>query len=146
MFLNAALFALLFYSLLPVLTPFIVGAVLAYICGPITDRLSALGLPRSLAAWLTIMAVGLVLVTLVLLVLPIFWRQIAVFIQQLPDLLGRLDTLLQDLGRRIGVDIDRIEFGQVAAVEVESGLAARLGQVVDLGVEAVVADLRGRDR
>ena len=105
----AALFALLFYSLLPMLTPFIVGAVLAYICGPITDRLSALGLPRSLAAWLTIMAVGLVLVTLVLLVLPIFWRQIAVFIQQLPDLLGRLDTLLQDLGRRIGVDIDRID-------------------------------------
>jgi len=105
----AALFALLFYSLLPVLTSFIVGAVLAYICGPITDRLSALGLPRSLAAWLTIMAVGLVLVTLVLLVLPIFWRQIAVFIQQLPDLLGRLDTLLQDLGRRIGVDIDRID-------------------------------------
>ena len=42
----AALFALLFYSLLPVLTPFIVGAVLAYICGPITDRLSALGLPE----------------------------------------------------------------------------------------------------
>ena len=87
----AALFALLFYSLLPVLTPFIVGAVLAYICGPITDRLEALGLPRTLAAWLTLLIVGFLLVAVVLLVLPLLWRQIAIFVQQLPDLLGRLD-------------------------------------------------------
>lgn len=105
----AALFAFLLYSLLPVLTPFIIGAVLAYICGPITDRLEALGLPRTLAAWLTIFIVGFLLVAVVLLVLPLFWRQIAIFVQQLPDLLGRLDSFLQHVGQRIGVDVDRID-------------------------------------
>ena len=51
----------------------------------------------------------------------------------------RIDMVV---ARELG-EIDRLEFGQVAAVEIETRLAAGRGEIVDLRIEAVVTDLRG---
>jgi hypothetical protein len=52
---RAGLLALL-YALSPILTPFLLAGILAYICNPVTDRLTGWGLPRMLAVVLVILA------------------------------------------------------------------------------------------
>ena len=42
----SAAIAWLLYLLAPILTPFVVAAILAYICDPLVSRLCALRLPR----------------------------------------------------------------------------------------------------
>ncbi|MDP1767086.1 MAG: AI-2E family transporter, partial [Methylotenera sp.] len=41
-----AIFAFIIYLLLPVLTPFLIAAILAYICDPLVDRLCLMGIGK----------------------------------------------------------------------------------------------------
>ena len=64
--------------------PFIIAALLAYLGNPLVDRLAGLNLPR-LAAVLTAFIVIFLLVIMVpLLLIPLFEKQMAVFIRNLP--------------------------------------------------------------
>ena len=58
---GAALIALL-WLLGPILTPFVVGAVFAYICDPAVNWMVARRVPRPLAVLLVICALGLLLI------------------------------------------------------------------------------------
>ena len=69
-----ALLALL-YVLSPILTPFLLAAILAYICNPVTDRLEAAGLPRMAAVVLVIVALGGLATGLVLIILPLLLEE-----------------------------------------------------------------------
>ena len=72
----AALLALLLWLLAPVLTPFVVAAVLAYALTPLVDWLDARlrgTVPRVLAVVLVELLVLVLLVGLVLLLVPIFY-------------------------------------------------------------------------
>jgi len=72
------------YLLAPVLTPFAVAALFAYLTDPLVDRLERRGLARGLAVSLVFL-VGSIVVTAVLLVLvPFIERQIGNFLAQLP--------------------------------------------------------------
>ena len=48
----------LLYLLSPILTPFLLAAILAYICHPLADRLERLKLPRGLAAGIVIIVIA----------------------------------------------------------------------------------------
>jgi predicted PurR-regulated permease PerM len=48
----------LLYALSPILTPFLLAGILAYICNPVTDRLAGWGLPRMAAVVLVILALA----------------------------------------------------------------------------------------
>ncbi|MEO8156820.1 MAG: AI-2E family transporter [Betaproteobacteria bacterium] len=76
----------LLYLVAPVLTPFLLSAVLAYICLPPVDRL-ARRLPRWLAAALvmTLLVVGLA--ALALIVAPMVERQFVAFLGHTPEYL-----------------------------------------------------------
>jgi predicted PurR-regulated permease PerM len=41
----------LLYALSPILTPFLLAGILAYICNPVTDRISRLGACRAWSPW-----------------------------------------------------------------------------------------------
>lgn len=72
------------YLLAPVLTPFVVAALFAYLTDPLVDRLERRGLGRGLGVSLVFL-VGSIVVTAVLLVLvPFIERQIGNFLAQLP--------------------------------------------------------------
>jgi predicted PurR-regulated permease PerM len=75
-----------------VLTPFALGAVLAYLLVPGVDWLQRRGLPRGAAALLMIALTALVLLGLVLILVPVLQRETDQLREQLPALITRLNT------------------------------------------------------
>ncbi|MBL6751670.1 MAG: AI-2E family transporter [Nevskia sp.] len=88
----AALLVLLYY-LGPILTPFAVGAVLAFLGDPVVDRLEKLGLSRTLGVSVVFLVLfGAVLAALLVLV-PLLEEQVVVFVHNIPDWLKWLQEV-----------------------------------------------------
>jgi len=103
----AALLALALWLLAPVLTPFVVAAVLAYALTPLVDRLDTLAggrFPRFVAVLLVELLLILVLLGLVLLMVPILAKELPQLRAQVPLLLERLDGWLQPLLAPFGIE------------------------------------------
>ena len=96
-----AIFSWLIYLLVPILTPFVVAAILAYICDPWVNKLRTLKLPRgwklprSLAALLVMFSLVGLLTLLILIMLPLLQKEFNHFVTGLPILLetARLKVL-----------------------------------------------------
>lgn len=82
----------LIYLLSPVLTPFLVAALLAYIGDPLVDRLEAKKISRTLSV--TIVFLGMTTMALVLLVIlvPLVEQQVRVLAEKVPGYLEWLQT------------------------------------------------------
>ncbi len=128
----AALAGLL-YLLAPILTPFVVGALLAYLADPLADRLESWKLGRTVAVTI-VFALLILIVTLVLLILvPALERQVSRFLADLPRYLGWIrDSLVPWLESRLGVDI--AEYGISDVIELVRRDWGRTG-----GIAAAVA-------
>jgi predicted PurR-regulated permease PerM len=104
--------AWLLYLLEPILTPFFIAAILAYICDPWVDRLCSLKLPRgwkmrrTLAALLVMAALIGLLAMLVLIMLPLLQKEFNHFVTRIPALLdlARL-KLLPLLQQQFGINL-----------------------------------------
>ena len=101
--------------LTPVLTPFVVAAVLAYALTPVVDWLAALGrgrMPRLLAVLLVELLFGVVLLGIALLIVPILARELPLMRDQLPPLLQQISALVQPLlhqwGFNVALDMDSV--------------------------------------
>lgn len=77
----------LFWALTPILAPFVVAAVLAYICDPAVNWLVGHRLPRAAAVLLVVTGLLLVLLLLLLILLPMVYREGVLLISRLPDLI-----------------------------------------------------------
>ena len=107
----ALLLVLALWLLGPVLTPFVVAAVLAYVLTPLVDRLDALArgrMPRVLAVLIVELVFILAVLGLVLLLVPVLTREWPLLREQVPQLLDRLNAgmqpLLADLGLKLAFD------------------------------------------
>ncbi|MCL2161308.1 MAG: AI-2E family transporter [Betaproteobacteria bacterium] len=80
-----ALLALL-WLLAPILTPFALGAIFAYLGNPAVNALTRWRLPRTAAAALVIGAFALVFITLALVLLPMLYHKAVGLAQRLPEL------------------------------------------------------------
>ena len=80
----AAVLIYLVWLLAPVLMPFAVAGMLAYLGDPLADRLERLGLSRAWAASVVFLLLLLALVGVLLLLVPLISRQIENLIQNLP--------------------------------------------------------------
>ena len=72
------------YLLAPVLTPFVVAALFAYLTDPLVDRLERRGLGRGLAVTLVFLVGSVVVIAALLVLVPFIERQIGNFLAQLP--------------------------------------------------------------
>jgi len=80
----------LIYLLSPILTPFLLAAVIAYICNPLVTWLASHKIPRTLSTILVMLfAIGM-LSTMVLIMLPLFEKEISRLVERLPFLLDLL--------------------------------------------------------
>jgi len=96
-----ALLILLLWLFSGVLLPFAVALALGYLLDPVADRLERAGLNR-LGATLLILAVFLVIVGLgLVLIVPVLGRQLAGFIQSLPETASKLQVLIARLGDQL---------------------------------------------
>ncbi len=80
----------LLYLLSPILTPFVISALLAYLGDPLADRLEARGLKRTPAVALVFSVLFVVLLLLLLLLIPRIEAQISQLLQKLPGYLAWL--------------------------------------------------------
>ena len=97
--------ALVIWLLGPVLMPFIVAAVLAYVLQPLVERLARRRVPRALAVTIVEIAAIVVVLAVVLLIVPILSKQLPMLREQIPLLADRANTQLSPWLARFGIDV-----------------------------------------
>ena len=105
---------LLIWLLAPVLTPFLVGAVLAYALHPAVERLAARRVPRVLAVALVEVASIVVLLAVLLLIVPILSKELPLLREQIPLLADRLNRGLSPWLAQFGVNV-ALDIGSIKA-------------------------------
>lgn len=78
----------LLYLLGPILSPFLVGALLAYLTDPLADRLEVAGVSRTSAVVIVFVILTTIVTLLVLLFIPKLSHQIQVMIKQVPAVIA----------------------------------------------------------
>lgn len=78
------------YLLQPILTPFLMGIILAYLGDPIVDRLEAMGVGRTVGVLLVFLVFLSILTGILLIGLPVLFREIASLIRDIPDFILQL--------------------------------------------------------
>jgi len=117
----ALLAVLALWSLGPVLTPFVVAAVLAYALTPLVDRLDRAGdgrVPRIVAVIVVELLFILALFCLVLLIVPVVVKEVPLMREQLPQLLERLHGILSPWLAQFGIHV-ALDIGSLRAQLVE---------------------------
>jgi predicted PurR-regulated permease PerM len=129
-------FTLVFlYFLAPILTPFALAGVLAYLLAPGTDWLQKRGLPRALGGILMVLLCVALALGLVLILLPVLEREVSAMNQQLPTLVTQLNTRVAPLlGQWMGINIHfdtsalrALALKQVGQQEFAAELLSRFG-------------------
>ena len=109
----AAVALALVWLLGPVLTPFLIGAVLAYALHPLVQRMVARGVPRVLSVVVVEVLAIVVALAVLLLIVPILSKQAPLLREQIPQLAERLNhslvPWLAQFGINASLDIDSIK-------------------------------------
>ncbi|HZS81135.1 MAG TPA: AI-2E family transporter [Herbaspirillum sp.] len=113
-FLVGLLLAGILVLLGPMLTPFVVAAILAYALNPGVDwlatrRAGRFYLPRALAVLIVILLLMLTVLALILVVMPVLLKEIPLLQRQIPDFLDKLNATvaphLGEYGIHVRLDI-----------------------------------------
>ncbi len=138
---GVAVSLLVAYFLLPILSPFVVGFIIAYLFNPLVTRLDQKGISRTLGASLIFTAGGLVLVLVLIALVPVLIDQIGRLVRVFPEFIEVLQTRVipwfnENLGVALNLGYVRDLF---AAPGAAAGKAAAEGAgVVAQGVGVVV--------
>lgn len=93
------------WLLAPVLTPFLIGAVLAYALHPAVERLAARRVPRVLAVTMIETTSIVALLAVLLLIVPILSKELPLLREQIPLLADRLNRSLSPWLAQFGVNV-----------------------------------------
>ncbi|KNZ33027.1 MAG: ABC transporter permease [Methylibium sp. NZG] len=93
------------WLLAPVLTPFLIGAVLAYVLHPAVERLVAVRVPRLLAVSVVELTAIIVLLAVLLLIVPIISKELPLLREQIPLLADKLNTGLAPWLAQYGINV-----------------------------------------
>ncbi len=115
-----ALFSITFvllYMLAPILTPFIMGALLAYLGDPVVDRLERFKISRTLSVVIVFVILFIFMLIFFLLVIPILETQLKALIHKLPEFLDwALQRLQPYLKQDLDVDVSVLEIDRLKAM------------------------------
>lgn len=117
-------------ALQPILMPFLIAAIIAYVVNPVVVRLVRLGLPRSGAVALAFVTVMVVVILGVAIITPLLWRQALFLESKLPGLLRWTNIRgLPWLEQRLHVHMARLDLAAITSMVsgywVEAGNAAK---------------------
>jgi len=112
-------FLVIFYLLLPIMAPFLIAAILAYICSPLVDRISRckvgkLTLGRSVATVIVMLLLIGIAILFLLIIIPMLQKELLLLVQRLPEFITMLRErlepwLLQHFGIAISIDVGQIQ-------------------------------------
>ena len=104
----------LIYLLGPILSPFVFGALLAYLGDPLIDRLETFKLSRGLAVASVFLVLIIIIIFMIFLLVPLLGDQINGLIQRLPTLIDRLDQWATSLAAQFGVTFETLNVKEIA--------------------------------
>ena len=108
-----------------VLTPFLIGAILAYLGTPVVDRAAKRGIPRSVATLLVILFIGLLLAALFLVLVPLVQSEVVSVTRRVPDLFAQLtDRVAPFLEEKFGITV-ALDFESLRSMITENAQEAR---------------------
>lgn len=94
----------LLYLLSPILAPFLLAAIVAYISNPLVERGTRWGIPRMVAVLVVITALSLGFVGLLLVIIPMLQEEVIKMVEHAPDAIDSLnDTLVPWLREHFGI-------------------------------------------
>lgn len=124
----------LLFLLAPILTPFLVAALLAYLGDPLVDWLVSRGrLPRTVAAAIVVFVLGLVIVLTPLLLVPVLQKQAVAFVRAVP---GFLDWMALELSPWMEANLG-IQLTVPDVDKIKSVIGKNLEQVGDVAVGVI---------
>ena len=124
--LSGSLLAVLFWG--HILAPIIAALVLAFVMDGVVSRLMRWHVPRPAALALTFLLFVGMLLSMLLVVLPVVWRQCVALVGEMPGIFDNLREALMDLPRQYPALVSA-EMVQEWMTKI-SGEAGRLGQLV----------------
>lgn len=105
------LFLWLVHALGPVLVPFVVSAILAYMGDPLVDRLENWRVPRGIAVAIVFLLTFIALTLVLLVLIPALIQEVSGLLAKFPEALTWVqDQALPWLSQRFGVDITPAHF------------------------------------
>lgn len=107
-------FGILVYLLAPMLTPFVFGALLAYLGDPLIDRLETYKLSRALAVSCVFLMLIIIIALMVFLLMPLLSEQVNGLSLRLPTFIDRVDTYISSLAVQFGISIESLNFKEIA--------------------------------
>lgn len=114
----------------PVLTPFLIGAILAYLGTPLVDLLERRGVHRAIGTTLAVLLFGIAIFGLLLVLVPLVQAEISLLAKRAPELMNRVtDRLLPWLEQQFGITI------VLDLVTIRSVIADNLESVQDIGLK-----------
>ena len=124
----ALLMAVLLYSLHNILTPFLIGILLAYLADPLVDRLERLGLSRTWGVVVVFSLFTLILMALLLVLVPMLAKQLVRLYELAPQMLDWLQHVaLPWVQHRLGLADGFWKFDTIKAA-----IGKHMGQNTDL--------------
>jgi len=119
-----AVFIVLIYLLGPILSPFLIAAIFAYICNPLVDQISTWQVPiwkntrfsfnRTLASAIVMVMLFLIILALLLVIVPLFQREIVKVIEQSPQYIAKIrgsvePWILKHFGVSLNIDAAQLQ-------------------------------------
>lgn len=110
-----------------ILLPFVLGIGLAYLLNPLVGKLTAMGLPRSIAVFLVMLLVALVVTLAFLIVVPLLVQQAIGLAGNMPFYFAQLQVFVENL-------VPRLEqwLGPQRMAELETGLEQMFTDVIGI--------------
>jgi predicted PurR-regulated permease PerM len=98
----------------PVLTPFLIGAILAYLGTPIVDWAARRNFSRGLSTTVVVFLFGVLLLVLFVVLIPLVQAEVMLAAKRLPELAGQLATrvmpwLEQTFGISVSLDVESLK-------------------------------------
>jgi predicted PurR-regulated permease PerM len=129
-----------------VLTPFLIGAILAYLGTPLVETAERRNIPRGVATTIVIALFGLALLAVFLVLVPLVQAEVGLAAKRLPELVARASAeftpWLQDrLGVKIAFNLDSLRMFITENVQSAHDLSLRVLSGVKTGGLIVVSVL-----
>lgn len=138
-------FCFLLYLLAPILTPFFVAALLAYLGDPIADRLEARKLSRTLSVVIVFAVLLLLLVILLLVLIPLLENQFSYLVSNFPKYIDVIQNrFLPSVAATLGIDPTAMDLASIKTAigkhfEQTGGIAMTLASSVTKSGATLVA-------
>ncbi len=127
---------MLVWLLAPVLTPFLIAGVLAYVLLPAVNRLSARRVPRALAVSIVELLAFLVIAAVLLLIVPILSKELPLLREHLPMMAERLNATVSPWLAQFGIHI------ALDSASIKAFVMKYLGANIEDGLTAALSSAR----